>query len=107
MGLLGEAGFVNVAVAGAARAAAPLLSQQSVIAGVSDGAVRVPRSAPQHAAAAQRAPAGAGRAASAALGGGSRGAAAAAILQVCMLRGYINGPAYASAVKSAPSETVT
>ena len=82
--LLGEAGFVDVAVAGTARAAAPLLSQQSVIAGVSDGAVRIVRSAPQRAAAPQGASAGAGRAGGAALGSGGRGAAAAAVLQVCL-----------------------
>lgn len=84
MDLLGEAGFVDVAVAGAARAAAPLLSQQSVISGVSDGAVRAPRSAPPRAAAAPRAAAGAGHAGSAALGSGGRGAAAAVVLQVCL-----------------------
>ena len=84
MELLGEAGFVTVAMAGAARAAAPLLSQQSVIAGVSDGAVQIVHSAPQRAAAPQGASAGAGRAGGAALGSGGRGAAAAAVLQVCL-----------------------
>lgn len=82
MELLGEAGFVSVVVAGAARTAAPLLSQQSVVAGVSGGAVRVPRSAPQLAAAAQGASASATRAGGAALGSGGRDAQAAAVLQV-------------------------
>ena len=104
MDLLGEAGFVSVVVAGAARAAAPLLSQQSVIAGVSDGMVRVPCSAPPRAAAPQGASAGAGRAGGAAPVSVGRGAAAAAVLQVCLLRCCMNMPNYACDVMTAPAE---
>ena len=82
MVLLGEAGFTDVVVAGAARTAAPLLSQQSVIAGVSNGVARVPRSSPPHAAAPRAASAGARRLGGAAAASGGRGAAAAAVLQV-------------------------
>lgn len=50
--LLGEAGFVSVVVAGSECQVPPLLSQQSVIVGVSDGLVRVPRKPPVSVAAA-------------------------------------------------------